>query len=158
MTERGRGSSLCGARRLGAPSYSVILNVPSLCHSERQRRIRFPPSLCMTGILPQSPSVTAPSRREPRTRDADSSAFGLRMTRWGVVLLCVGRDDPARHHSSPLKRELSGGAGLKGRTERNTASLLCDSERSEESVFPVPLHNRKAGGRGMRILRPLASE
>ena len=132
-----------------------------LCHSERPHFVILsgaknphPPSFCVTGTLPQSPSVTAPSEREPRTRVTDSSA--LRPQNDGercMALFCVGRDvvlaksAPLRPHKFRISRP-----ALAGRSR----SLHCSSfPHKAGQPCGVPL----AGGHfSLRSLaRPLPS-
>ena len=57
-----------------------------------------------------------------------------------LVLRCLwGATTPARPHSSPLRGELSGGAGLRGWTRTGPRfSLVILRQQAEESVTPVP--------------------
>ena len=57
-----------------------------------------------------------------------------------LVLRCLwGATTPARPHSSPLRGELSGGAGLRGWTRTGPRfSLVILRPQAEESVTPVP--------------------
>ena len=101
----------------------------------------------MTGILPQPPAAAAPSEREPRTRDTDSSACGLRMTgeRGNVVVLCVRRDDSARL-LSPSLRELSPkvteGVSQGVETRETLSKPISFSLLEKETVFGI---QRKRG-------------
>ena len=87
----------------------------------------------------------APSEREPKTRDADSTACGLRMTGWDVVLFCVGRDDPARP-LAPSLRELSPkvteGVSQGVETRETLSKPISFSLLEKETVFGI---QRKRG-------------
>ncbi len=111
----------CGRPSGPAPRFPPLFCALPLCVILSGAKNPFPPSLCVTGILPQSPSVTAPSKREPKTRDTDSSAYGLRMTGWGRgSFLCGARTTrranrshmaTAGGHRPPLRRWHGTGVG-----------------------------------------------
>ena len=98
-----RVGAACGRPSGPAPRFLPSFCALPLCVILSGAKNPYPPSLCVTGILPQSPSVTAPSKREPKTRITDSSACGLRMTGMGRGSSVCGARRPRRARRRPRR-------------------------------------------------------